>query len=192
MWELDCKESWAPKYWCFWAVVLEKTLESPLNSKEIQPVSPIELSWMFIGWSQGRNWIWHIVLRISWLTQGLPTPSWPSTLESSPSKPVPFWVLQEKQLQKDSPKNSFFVGMNKYCPTSFWWSLSVLLPYWEQIFPCFWNLAAIAFLLEDALKLSLVGKLIFYQPPRWLERSFRGTGHQMTLRQVVSFCPLAN
>ena len=39
-WELDYKESWAPKRWCFWTVVLEKTLESPLNCKEIQPVHP--------------------------------------------------------------------------------------------------------------------------------------------------------
>ena len=38
MWELDYKESWAPKNWCFWTVVLEKTLESPLDCKEIQPV----------------------------------------------------------------------------------------------------------------------------------------------------------
>ena len=38
--KLDCKESWAPKNWCFWTVVLEKTLESPLDSKEIQPVHP--------------------------------------------------------------------------------------------------------------------------------------------------------
>ena len=40
MWELDCEESWAPKNWCFWSVVLEKTLESPLDCKEIQPVHP--------------------------------------------------------------------------------------------------------------------------------------------------------
>ena len=40
MWELDCKESWAPKNWCFWIVVLEKTLESPLDCKEIQQVHP--------------------------------------------------------------------------------------------------------------------------------------------------------
>ena len=38
MWELDCEDSWAPKNWCFWIVVLEKTLESPLDCKEIQPV----------------------------------------------------------------------------------------------------------------------------------------------------------
>ena len=40
MWELDSKESWAPKNWCFWTVVLEKTPESPLDYKEIQPVHP--------------------------------------------------------------------------------------------------------------------------------------------------------
>ena len=40
MWEFDCEESWAPKNWCFWTVVLEETLESPLDCKEIQPVHP--------------------------------------------------------------------------------------------------------------------------------------------------------
>ena len=40
MWKLDCKESWVPKNWCFWTVVLEKNLESPLDSKEIQLVNP--------------------------------------------------------------------------------------------------------------------------------------------------------
>ena len=50
MWELDCEENWAPKNWCFWTVVLEKTLESPLDCKEIQPIHPKEnQSWMFIG-----------------------------------------------------------------------------------------------------------------------------------------------
>ena len=50
MWELDYKESWAQKNWCFWTVVLEKTLESPLDSKEIQPVHPKgNQSWIFIG-----------------------------------------------------------------------------------------------------------------------------------------------
>ena len=44
MWELDYKESWALKNWCFWTVVLEKTLESPLDCKEIQPVHPKEIS----------------------------------------------------------------------------------------------------------------------------------------------------
>ena len=50
MWELDYKESWMPKNWCFWTVVLEKTFESPLDCKEIQLVHPKgDQSWVFIG-----------------------------------------------------------------------------------------------------------------------------------------------
>ena len=49
-WELDCEESWAPKNWCFWTVVLEKTLQSPLDCKEIQPVhSKGDQPWVFFG-----------------------------------------------------------------------------------------------------------------------------------------------
>ena len=50
MWELDCEESWAQKNWCFWTVVLEKTLESPLDCREIQPVhSKGDQPWLFFG-----------------------------------------------------------------------------------------------------------------------------------------------
>ena len=50
MWELDYKESWAPKNWCFWTVVLEKTLVNPLDNKQIQPVYPkSNQSWIVIG-----------------------------------------------------------------------------------------------------------------------------------------------
>ena len=71
-------------------------------------------------------------------------------------------MLQEKQLQKYSPEHFCVAGMDKYFPTSFCWSLSVLLPYWEEIFLCFQNLAAIEVLVEDALKLSLGGKLTIF------------------------------
>ena len=55
MWELDCEESWELKNWCFWTVVLEKTLESPLDCKEIQPVhSKGDQFWVFVG----RCWNW--------------------------------------------------------------------------------------------------------------------------------------
>ena len=70
MWALDYKESWVPKNWCFWTVVLEKTLESPLDCKEIQPIHPKgNQSWIFIGrtdaeaetpilWPpDGKNWL---------------------------------------------------------------------------------------------------------------------------------------
>ena len=50
MWELDCEESWAPQNWCFWTVVLDKTLESPLDCKQMQPIHPKgDQSWVFIG-----------------------------------------------------------------------------------------------------------------------------------------------
>ena len=69
MWELEYKESWAPKNWCFWTVMLKKTLESPLDCKEIQPVHPKgNQSWIFTGrtdaeaetpilWSDVKNWL---------------------------------------------------------------------------------------------------------------------------------------
>ena len=50
MWKLDCEESWVLKNWCFWTALLEKTLESPLDCKEIQPAHPKgDQSWVFIG-----------------------------------------------------------------------------------------------------------------------------------------------
>ena len=71
MWELDCEENWAPKNWCFWSVVLEKTLESPLDCKKTQPVHPKgDQSWIFIRqtnveaetpilWPWKRPWCWE-------------------------------------------------------------------------------------------------------------------------------------
>ena len=57
MWELDCEESWAPKNWCFWTVVLEKTLESPLDCKEIQLVhSEGDQPWDFFGRIDAKSW----------------------------------------------------------------------------------------------------------------------------------------
>ena len=68
MWELDCQESWAPKNWWFWTVVLEKTLESPLDCKEIQPVhSKGDQSWVSFGSHDAETlvlWLFHVK---SWL-----------------------------------------------------------------------------------------------------------------------------
>ena len=62
IWELYYKESWAPKNWCFWTVVLEKTLASPLDCKEIQPVHPKgNRSWIFIG-----CWSWNFNTLATW------------------------------------------------------------------------------------------------------------------------------
>ena len=67
MWELDYKESWTPKNWCFWTVVLEKTVQSPLDSKEIQPVHPKgDQSWVFIGRTgveAGLQYFGHLMQR---------------------------------------------------------------------------------------------------------------------------------
>jgi len=54
MWELDCEESWVPENWCFWTVVLEKTVESPLDCKEIQPVHPKGDQ----SWVHRKDWCW--------------------------------------------------------------------------------------------------------------------------------------
>ena len=66
MWELDYKESWTLKNGCFWTVVLEKTLESPLDSKEIQPVNPKgDQSWIFIGRTD-EYWSWNSNTLATW------------------------------------------------------------------------------------------------------------------------------
>ena len=71
MWELDHKESWVPKNRCFWTVVLEKTLESPLDCKEIQPVHPKgNQSWIFIGrtdFEAEAPTLWPPIVK-NWLT----------------------------------------------------------------------------------------------------------------------------
>ena len=66
MWELNHKESWALKNWCFWTVVLEKTLESPLDCKELQSVKPNgNQPWIFMHWKDGC-WSWSSNTLASW------------------------------------------------------------------------------------------------------------------------------
>ena len=79
MWELDHKEEWALKNWCFWTVVLEKTLESPLDSKKIKPVNPKgNQPWIFTGGTDAeaetpvlwppdaKSWLTHLKRPWSW------------------------------------------------------------------------------------------------------------------------------
>ena len=73
MWQLDCEESWVPKNWCFWTVVLEKTLESPLNCKEIKPVNAKgNQPWIFIGMTDAdlnihwNVWCWSANTLATW------------------------------------------------------------------------------------------------------------------------------
>ena len=75
MWELDCEESWVLKNWCFWTVVLEKTLESPLDCKEIQPVhSAGDQPWDFFGRNDAiaeTPVLWHLMGRVDSLEKTL-------------------------------------------------------------------------------------------------------------------------
>ena len=75
MWELDWEESWVPKNWCFWTVVLEKTLESPLDCKEIQPVhSKGDQSWVSFGRSDAKAEtpvLWQLMWRVDSLEKTL-------------------------------------------------------------------------------------------------------------------------
>ena len=75
MWELDYKESWAPKNWCFWTVMLEKTLENPLDCKEIQPFHPKgNQSWIFIGRTDAEAEtpiFGHLIWRTDWFEKTL-------------------------------------------------------------------------------------------------------------------------
>ena len=75
MWELDYEESWLPKNWCFWTVVLEKTSESPLDCKEIQPVHPKgDQSWVFIGRTELKlklQYFGHLMRRVDSLEKTL-------------------------------------------------------------------------------------------------------------------------
>ena len=68
VWELDYKESWVPKNWCFWTVVLEKTLESPLDCKKIKPVNPKgNQSWILIGRTDAETPILWLPDAKNWL-----------------------------------------------------------------------------------------------------------------------------
>ena len=93
MWELDCEESWAPKNWCFWTVVLEKTPDSPLDCKEIQPVHPKgNQSWIFIRRTDAEA--------------GTPI-LWPPDVKSQFIEKDPDagkdWEQEEKGMAKDDP-----------------------------------------------------------------------------------------
>ena len=75
MWELDCEEGWAPKNRCFWTVVLEKTLESPLDCKEIQPLHPKgDQPWLFFGRNGVKlklQYFGHLLWRVDLLEKNL-------------------------------------------------------------------------------------------------------------------------
>ena len=93
MWELDHRESWAPKNWCFWNMVFENTLESPLDCKDIMPINPKgNQSWIFIGRTDAETPILWPPYAKNWLIRKDPDAgnNWrqppASPLKASPSK----------------------------------------------------------------------------------------------------------
>ena len=109
MWELDCEESWALKNWCFWSVVLEKTLESPLECKEIQPVhSKGDQSWVFFGRTDAKAEtpiLWPPDAK-NWLTRKDPDAG-------------KDWGQEEKGTTEDEMAGWTWVWVN---PRSWWWT----------------------------------------------------------------------
>ena len=101
MWELDHKEGWGPKNWCFQTVVLEKTPDSPLDSKEIKPVNPKgNQPWIFIGRTD-------IEAPILWLPR---EKSWPTGKDPFAGKD--WWKQKEKRAQRIRWLDSITDSMN--------------------------------------------------------------------------------
>ena len=93
MWELDYKESWVLKNWCFWTVVLEKTLESPLDCKEFKPINPKEnQSWIFIGRTDAEA-----AAPILWASN------------------VKNWLIEKDQRQEKGMTEDELVGWHHWC-----------------------------------------------------------------------------
>ena len=115
MWELDCEESWVPKNWCFWTVVLLKTLESPLDCREIQPVhSKGDQSWVFIARTDAEAEtpiLWPTVVK-SWLIGKDPDVG---------SFPGEDWGQEEKGMTEDEMAG----WHHRLDAPEFWWTLGV-------------------------------------------------------------------
>ena len=112
MWELDYKERWVPKNWCFWTVVLEKTLENPLSCKEIQPVHPKgNQSWIFIGRTDTEA-----ETPILWPPN---TKNWPIGKDPDPGKD---WRREEKATTEDDMASLTLWTQVWVSFGSWWWT----------------------------------------------------------------------
>ena len=124
MWDLDYKESWTPKNWCFWTVLLEKILESPLDCKEIQPVHlKGDQSWVFIGRTdvEAETPILCSPDAKSWIIWKDPDQSW-TRLSDWTETVKNLTITQEAQIRFLSLENSPWEGNGKLllysCPAN--------------------------------------------------------------------------
>ena len=139
MWELNCEESWVPKNWYFWTVVLEKTLASPLDCKEVQPVHPKgNQSWIFIGrtdveaetpilWPPDvKNWlIWKnpdAGKDWRWEEKGI-TEGWDGWM-ASPTQWTWVWVDSGSWWWTGRPGMPWFMGLQSRTRLSKWTELN--------------------------------------------------------------------
>ena len=149
MWELECEESWAPKNWCFWTVVLEKPLASPLDCKEIRPVYPKgNQSWVFIGRTDTEAetpilWPPHAELthwKRPWCWEGLEAggegddrgrDGW----MASPTQCIWVWVNSRSWWWTGRPGVLQFMGSQRvghdWATELNWMFLAVLIHYWQ-------------------------------------------------------------
>ena len=152
MWELDCEESWAPKNSCFWTVVLEKTLESPLGCKEIQPVhSKGDQSWVFIGRTDAEAetpilWPPHAELthwKRPWCWEGLgaggegDNRGWDGWM-ASPTQWTRIWVDSGSWWWTGRPGVLQFMGSQSLTGLSNWTELILYL-----LQTCIWSLCSL-------------------------------------------------
>ena len=150
MWELDCEESCTPKNWCFWTVVLEKTLESHLECKEIQPVHPEgDQCWVFIGMDWGWSWNFNTLVtsckqltdwKRPWCWEGLGAggegddKGWDGWM-ASPTQWTWVWVDSGSWWWTGRPGVLWFMGSQSRTRLSNWtepcWGCTLNLSSWQ-------------------------------------------------------------
>ena len=153
MWELDCEESWALKNWCFWTMVLEKTLKSPLDCKEIQSVHPKgDQSWVFIGRTDARaSWNSNTLAtsceelthwKRPWCWEGLGAEEgddrvWDGWM-ASPTQWIWVWVNSGSWWWTGRPGMLWFVGSQRFRHD---WETELNCVLVEQSFQCFFSIS---------------------------------------------------